>query len=236
MREGTTIDTPSRQGISPVIVVSGPSGAGKSSLCREVLRNLPWLRASVSHTTRPRRPGEKEGQHYFFVDRATFEGMIERGEFLEWAEVHGHLYGSSIKYLEGLHDEKSLLFEVDCKGARQIRRELKEAALIFVMTPSLPDLVQRIQGRGEISPEELSVRVRTATFEIQQAGDFDYLVINDRFDEAVKELQSIIIAESCKSRHRVPSWRKCWVEEIERHQEDPSLHSPIPSSKAKTER
>jgi guanylate kinase len=147
--------------------------------------------------------------------------MIEQGEFIEWAEVHGHLYGSSVKNMYGLHDEKTVLFEVDCKGARQIRRELKEAALIFVMTPSLPDLIRRIQGRGEISPEELSVRIRTATFEIQQVGDFDYLVINDRFDEAVKELQSIIIAESCKGRYRVPSWRKRWAEEISAHQDDP---------------
>ena len=162
--------------------------------------------------------------------------MIEKGEFLEWAEVHGHLYGSSVKNLQGLPVETSLLFEVDCKGARQIQQQLKEAALIFVMTPSLPDLIRRIQGRGEISPEELSVRIRTATFEIQQAADFDYLVINDRFDEAVNELQSIIIAESCKGKHRAPSWRKRWAEEIQAHQGGISSHSPLLSSKVKGER
>lgn len=235
MREGTFIDTRRRQGSSPVFVVSGPSGAGKTSLCAEVLGNLPWLRATVSHTTRPCRPGEKEGRDYFFVDRATFEGMIEEGQFLEWAEVHGHLYGSSIENLRGVSDEKSLLFEVDCKGARKIRQELEEAVLIFVMTPSLPDLIRRIQGRGEISPEELSVRIRTATFEIQQVADFDYLVINDRFDEAVNELQSIIIAESCRGQHRVPSWRKRWAEEIDAHQNDPLPDSSSLSPRAKGE-
>ena len=235
MREGTLIDTPRRQGASPVFVVSGPSGAGKTSLCAEVLRDLPRLQATVSHTTRPRRPGEEEGRDYFFVDRATFEGMIEKGEFLEWAEVHGHLYGSSNENLRGLADEKSLLFEVDCKGARKIRQELKEAVLIFVMTPSLPDLIRRIQGRGEMRPEELSSRISTATFEIQQVVDFDYLVINDRFDEAVNELRSVIIAESCRGRHRIPSWRKRWAEDIDahQHQNEPFPDSPSLSPRAK---
>ena len=212
---GSIIDTLRRRDALPVFVVSGPSGAGKTSLCAEVLAQLPWLQASVSHTTRPARTDEKEGRDYFFVDRAMFEAMIEEGRFLEWAEVHGHLYGSSIENVKRSAEEKALLFEVDCKGAGQISRTLKEAVLVFVMTPSIADLISRIQGRGETSPEELSVRIRTAKSEIQQAADFDYLVINDGFAEAVNELKSIMIAESCRHRQGVASWRERWTKEID---------------------
>jgi guanylate kinase len=211
----TNIDTLRRRGALPVFVVSGPSGAGKTSLCAEVLAQLPWLQASISYTTRSPRTGEKEGRDYFFVDQATFKGMIEEGKFLEWAEVHGHLYGSSIDNVKKSAEEKALLFEVDCRGARQISRTLKEAVLVFVMTPSIADLIGRIQGRGEMSPEELSLRIVTAKSEIQQAADFDYLVINDGFTEAVDELKSIMVAESCRHRQSVASWRERWTKEID---------------------
>jgi len=148
------------------------------------------------------------------VDQETFERMIREEAFLEWAEVHGHRYGSSIVTLRSGAKTQSVLFEVDWQGASQIRREIEEAVLIFVMTPSLDDLIRRIKGRGAISPEELSMRIRTATLEIQKVQDFDYLVINDSFDEALKELQSIIIAESCKRRHRIPAWTERWAKEI----------------------
>jgi len=161
------------------------------------------------------------------VDQETFERMIREGEFLEWAEVHGHRYGSSIENLRNGAKTKSLLFEVDWKGATQIRREIEEAVLVFVMTPSLDDLIRRIKGRGSISPEELSIRIRTATFEIQQVQDFDYLVINDSFDEALKDLQSIIIAESCRGRHRIPAWTERWEKEIEAYQQVKGQRSKV---------
>lgn len=141
--------------------------------------------------------------------------MIREGAFLEWAEVHGHLYGSSTENVRLIGEKQSLLFEVDCNGASQIRREMPEAVLVFVMTPSLDDLIRRIRGRGEISREELTVRIRTATSEIKQVQEFDYLVINDSFDEAVNELQSIVIAESCRARCRLPSRMERWANEIE---------------------
>lgn len=152
------------------------------------------------------------------MDQETFDRMIREKAFLEWAEVHGHRYGSSIQNLRSGLKNQSLLFEVDWKGASQIRREMEEAVLVFVMTPSLDDLIRRIKGRGPISPEELSVRIRTATLEIQKVADFDYLVINDNFDEALSELQSIIIAEPCKRRHRIPAWTERWAKEIEAHE------------------
>ena len=149
--------------------------------------------------------------------------MIEKGAFLEWAEVHGHLYGSSIENLRRLGYLKSLLFEVDCKGAKKIRQECKEAVLIFVMTPSIADLIRRIQGRGAIRREDLCRRIRTATLEIRQVADFDYLVINDRFSEAVNELQSIILAESCRGRYLAPFWGERWAREIDdEYPDDPS--------------
>ncbi len=217
-RKGLRADTFQGRGASPVFVVSGPSGAGKTSLCAEVLAKLSWLRAAVSHTTRPSRPGEKEGKDYFFVDRGTFERMIREGAFLEWAEVHGHLYGSSIENLRSRPERESLLFEVDWKGATQIRGSIPEAVLVFVMTPSLEDLIHRIQGRGEISEEDLAVRIRTATSEIRQAEDFDYLIVNDRFEEALNELQAILVAESCRAKHRLPSRMERWTKEIDAHQ------------------
>jgi guanylate kinase len=152
------------------------------------------------------------------VDEETFDRMIREGAFLEWAEVHEHRYGSSLENLRSGEKTQSLLFEVDWKGASHVRREIKEAVLIFVMTPSLDDLIRRIKGRGPISPEELSVRIRTATLEIQKVADFDYLVINDSFDIALNELQSIITVESCKGRHRIPAWTERWAKEIQAHE------------------
>jgi guanylate kinase len=207
--------------------VSGPSGAGKTSLCKEILKRFSWLRAAVSHTTRPPRPGEQEGKDYFFVDPETFDRMIREEAFLEWAEVHGHRYGSSLEDLRGAAKTQSLLFEVDWKGASQIRRKIEDAVLVFVMTPSLDDLIRRIEGRGAMSPEELSVRVRTATLEIQKVEDFDYLVINDSFDEALDELRSIITAQSCKRRHRAPAWRERWAKEIEAYRQVKGQRSKV---------
>jgi guanylate kinase len=206
------------QGSSRVFVVSGPSGAGKTSLCAKLLDRVSWLRVAVSHTTRPPRPGEEEGKDYFFVDRETFDRMIREEAFLEWAEVHGHRYGSSIRNVRGGDETQSILFEVDWKGASQIRAKMEKAVLIFVMTPSLDDLIQRIEARGAMTPEELAVRIDTATQEIRKVREFDHLVINDRFDEALDELHSIVTDGSSRQRHPIPAWTERWVREIEAYQ------------------
>ncbi len=181
-----------------------------------MLKRLHWLRESVSHTTRPPRPGEVDGRDYFFVDRPTFERMIKEGRFLEWAEVHGHLYGSSLDGLREAPEGKGILFEVDCKGAEQIRRAVEDVLLVFIMTPSFADLVERIVGRGGMDGDELGRRIRTAERELQQVEKFDYLVINDRFSRAADELEAILVAETCRCRYRLSSWRKRWMEEMRR--------------------
>lgn len=200
---------------SRVFVVSGPSGAGKTSLCSEVLRRLSWIRASVSHTTRPPRPGEQDGKDYHFVDRRAFERMIEQGLFLEWAEVHGYLYGSSLENLLEGPNYGALLFEVDCKGAMQIRARIPEAVLIFVLTPKPRDLIERIRKRGDVSKSDLDVRLRTARQEIQSLGSFDYLVINDTFEDAADRLCAILVSETCR-KDAVPSdWLARWASEFD---------------------
>lgn len=198
-----------------VFVVSGPSGAGKTSLCVEVLRRLPWLRLSVSHTTRPPRPGERDGKDYYFVDRAAFERMAQQGFFLEWAEVHGHLYGSSVQNVGRGPTGGGLLFEVDCKGAMQIRARIPDAVLVFVLAPTPGDLIERIRKRGDVRKSELEVRLRTARQEIQSAGSFDYLVINDTFEEAVDRLRAILIAETCRKEAAPPEWLAAWACEFD---------------------
>lgn len=200
---------------SKVFVVSGPSGAGKTSLCSEVLRRLSWIRVSVSHTTRPPRPGEQDGKDYYFVDRGAFERMIEQGLFLEWAEVHGYLYGSSIENVLQRQNHGALLFEVDCKGAMQIRARVPDAVLIFVLTPSPKDLLERIRKRGDVSKSDLEVRLRTARQEIRSLAAFDYLVINDTFEDAAGRLCAILVSETCR-KDAVPSdWLARWVSEFD---------------------
>jgi len=201
---------------TPIFVVSGPSGAGKTSLCARALADLPWIRASVSHTTRAPRAGEVQGKDYVFVDRPVFERMVRDGAFLEWAEVHGELYGTSRANRIPGDGSTSLLLEVDCSGARQIREQVPDAVLIFVMTPSFDDLISRIQRRGRMTPEELDRRIRTARNEIQQAGAFDYLVINDRFSEAAASLQAILTAQRCTRARTLSTWLGRWHEEMRR--------------------
>jgi len=199
---------------SSVFVVSGPSGSGKTTLCGAALKNLPWLHASVSHTTRPPRSGELNGRDYHFVDRATFADMARRDEFLEWAEVHDQWYGSSKGNLSGWGPGDALLFEVDCLGARKIRDKVPGAVLIFVMVPSVRDLLERIRKRGSMSVEELRTRIRTAQREIQEVEAFDFLLINDVFGETLAQLQAILTGQMPRREGVAPLWRERWEREL----------------------
>jgi guanylate kinase len=186
-----------RRGI--LYVISAPSGAGKSTLCRELLDIFQELRHSVSSTTRSARPGEVEGRDYHFVSREEFLRMIEAGEFAEWAEVHGNLYGTSLKTLQKCREDGiDLILDIDCQGAAQLKEKQVEGVNIFILPPSYKELRSRLEGRGSDSPDVIEKRLVNAEDEIRQAGWYDYIVVNDVFSRAVEDLKSIVIAE----RHR----------------------------------
>ena len=184
-----------RKGI--LYVISAPSGAGKSTLCRELLDIFSELRHSVSFTTRTPRVGETEGKDYHFVSREEFLRMINAGEFAEWAEVHGNLYGTSLKTLQQSREEGiDLILDIDCQGAAQLKAKQVAGVNIFILPPSYGELRRRLEGRDSDSPEVIAKRLSNAADEIRQAGRYDYIVVNDIFSRAVEDLKSIIIAES----------------------------------------
>jgi guanylate kinase len=178
-----------------VFIVCAPSGAGKTSLVRALLERDSNVHLSISHTTRPARPGEVDGRDYHFVARETFVRMLDNAEFLESAEVHGHLYGTSQRWIERQrragHD---ILLEIDWQGARQVRRLLSEAIGIFVLPPSLEVLRGRLLERRQDSPSVIEQRLAAARGEISHVEEFDYVIINRHFDDAVEDLASIVRA------------------------------------------
>jgi len=176
-----------------LFIFAAPSGGGKTSLVNALLRNDDRLKLSVSHTTRPARPGEIDGQHYHFVSVEEFEQMVEDGEFLEHARVFDHLYGTSrnsvAQQLEQGHD---VVLDIDWQGARQIKTTFPECGLIFIIPPSLDTLRKRLTHRRQDSAEVIERRMRDARSEISHWAEFDYLVVNDIFDTALRELEAII--------------------------------------------
>ena len=180
-----------------VLVVSAPSGAGKTTLCRKLLETDPLISFSVSHTTRPPRPGETHGKDYFFVDQETFEDMIKKGAFLEWAKVYQHYYGTARDQVEeALAQGRDILLDIDVQGAFQVREKLgRDAVLVFILPPSLEELERRLRRRGTEDEETIRRRLSFAREEIARAKDFDYLVLNDALDEAFKGLLSVLKAE-----------------------------------------
>jgi guanylate kinase len=188
-----TGDKTSAQG--DIYVVSAPSGAGKTTLCRKLCASLPRLRHSVSHTTREPRKNEKNNVHYTFVSEETFRAMIKKGEFAEWAVVHGNLYGTSSRKLLQMRDRgHDVILDIDVQGAQQLRRSLKEAVYIFILPPSLKILEKRLRGRMSERPAELKERLGNAREEMKHYTAYDYIVINDELKKALREMESIIIA------------------------------------------
>ncbi|WP_033423233.1 guanylate kinase [Geopsychrobacter electrodiphilus] len=183
-----------------LFVVSAPSGAGKTTLCHAMFDKFPDLRQSVSFTTRPMRAGEQDGVDYHFVDHGCFEKMVQAGEFLEWAEVHGHLYGTALSTLQRAATQGAdLLLEIDCQGARQIRNSLKDAVCIFVLPPDFSELEHRLRGRETDSDQVIARRLANAKDEISQAHWYDYIVLNDSIEDAGQHFASIIEAERCRT-------------------------------------
>ena len=180
-----------------LFIVSAPSGAGKSSLVKAALADDPRLTLSVSYTTRSPRTGELDGREYHFVDRKTFEAMLERGEFLESAEVHGNRYGTSQKWIEQARAKGlDIMLEIDWQGARQVRKAFADAVGIFILPPppALDELERRLRGRGQDSEEAIRRRLRDAREEIEHVAEFDYVIINKEFEEARRDLAAIVRA------------------------------------------
>ena len=182
-----------------VIVVSAPSGAGKTTVIERVLSDVPGIRFSVSHTTRPPRGDEREGVDYHFVDRPTFERLRAEGKLLESAEVHGNLYGTSRAELERARAEgRDVLLDLDVQGAAQVRACLPEVVTVFILPPSYPALEQRLRGRGQDDPATIERRLAVAAREIAKVTEYDYALVNDDVDACVEELKTIIRAERCR--------------------------------------
>jgi len=184
-----------------LFIVSAPSGAGKSSLVKAALADDPRLTLSVSHTTRSPRAGEVDGREYHFVDRRTFEAMLERGEFLESAEVHGNRYGTSQRWIEEARAKGlDIMLEIDWQGARQVRKAFPDAVSIFILPPApvLPELERRLRGRGQDAEEAIQRRLRDSREEISHVAEFDYVIINKQFEEARRDLAAIVRAARLK--------------------------------------
>jgi guanylate kinase len=187
-----------------LFVVSAPSGAGKTTLVRKVIEQLPGVNLSVSCTTRAPRPEEQEGIDYFFITRDEFNTMEREGKFIEWAHVHGDLYGTPRANMVKLQHGEDLVLEIDTQGARKIQEELHDGVLIFIRPPSLEVLQERLQTRGGDSEEAMQARLHNAQKELDQMGWYDYIVVNDDIEEATRQLASIIIAERCKTARVLP--------------------------------
>ena len=187
-----------REGL--LYVISAPSGAGKTSLCKEIIDIFPTLRHSVSYTTRPARPGEEHGRDYFFTSRDEFQRMVAAGEFAEWAEVHGNLYGTALETLEGFRTNGiDVILDIDYQGARQLKEHYAGGVFIFILPPSFSELQRRLDLRNSDSPEVIARRLECASQEIREARWYDYIIVNDVFSKAAEELKSVLIAERCKT-------------------------------------
>lgn len=186
-----------------LLILSSPSGAGKTTLKNRLLESHPELRFSVSHTTRKPRANEVDGREYHFIDRPRFEQMIREGSFAEWAEVHDHLYGTSLREIELAREtHRGVVFDIDHQGARQIRAKLKDAVSVFILPPSMAELERRLRGRASDADDVVERRLRAAKGEIAHYGFFDYLVVNDDIEKAQAELDAIVRAERARRSRR----------------------------------
>ena len=189
------------------MVVSAPSGAGKTSICREILRRFPNIRFSVSCTTRPPRRGEISGRDYEFISRAEFRERMDRGEFVEWVENYGHLYGTSKKTMDAfLSQGYDMILDIEPRGAKAIREHYPQGVFIFILPPSYAELKSRLSLRGE-SPPVMERRLRSSLDEIREALWYNYVIFNETLEEAVDRFRAVYIAEMSR--------RDRWTDRIE---------------------
>ena len=184
-----------------IVVVSSPSGTGRTTIIERVLREDSRLRYSTSVTTRPQRPGEKEGKDYFFVSEKEFKQRIERGEFVEWAEVHGFMYATpKAPLVEIVQQGGVIILDIDIQGAMQVKEKFPHCVTIFVAPPSLESLEQRLRNRGTDSEELIKRKLQDALRETAKIPEYDYLIVNEDLDTAVRQLQAILEAERCRTK------------------------------------
>ena len=190
-------------------VISGPSGVGKSTIVQRLRSGVKGLAYSISYTSREPREKEVDGVNYHFVDRETFERMIQEDAFAEWAEVYDALYGTSLDGLQTQMSQRSdVLLDVDSQGARNIKKHRKESILIYILPPSLETLDERLRGRGTDEEEIIRARFEKALREIKRCVDYDYIVFNQDIDKAVEEVTSIILSERARRSKRLPMVEK----------------------------
>jgi guanylate kinase len=196
-RDETELARPATRGM--LVVVSSPSGGGKGTLIRRVLKSVPKLGYSVSFTTRQAREGEVNGQHYFFISPAEFDRLIDAGEFLEWAYVHGNRYGTSRVQVEReLAEGRDIILEIDVQGAANVHHLGIDAVSVFILPPSFEVLRARLVARGSEQPADLALRLRNARGEVERYHEFEYVVINDEAERAASQLAAIIYAERAR--------------------------------------
>jgi len=184
-----------------LFVISAPSGAGKSTLCSMLVERVEGLVFSVSHTTRPPRPGEINGKDYFFVSEQEFEKLVAQDAFLEWARVHDNFYGTyRSQVLEQLSKGVDVILDIDVQGAKQVKSKLPGAVTIFILPPSWQALEERLLKRGSEDKKKIKTRLQNALKEIEEVSNYHYCVVNDQLKVAFEELKSIVSAERCKTR------------------------------------
>ncbi len=200
MASSDTLSTDTLQRRGLMFILSSPSGAGKTTLAHKLLAHDPEIRNSVSVTTRPIRPGEVEGQDYFFTDRAGFDAMVEAGHFMEWAEVFGHCYGTPKAHIRaGLKEGQDYLFDIDWQGTQQLYQKAEtDVVRVFLLPPSVPELERRLTGRGTDSAEVIAARMQRAQAEISHWDGYDYVIVNDDIDICFAKIEQILAAERMK--------------------------------------
>lgn len=183
-----------------LLIISSPSGAGKTTLTKDLLAHFSEMTFSVSHTTRSPRVGEVDGRDYHFVDMERFRRLAQEGRFAEWAEVHGHLYGTSVDEIERCRREarRVLVFDIDYQGARQIKAKRPDAVSVFILPPSMDSLRARLRKRASDSEETIARRFGKAREEIEHYGLSDYVIVNDDLEQAKQRLRAVVTAEQCR--------------------------------------
>jgi len=182
-----------------VFVLSAPSGAGKSTLAKRLVQQLQGLIFSVSCTTRPPREGEKHGQDYFFLDNPAFDRMVEEGGFVEWVKVYENRYGTGRAWIqEQLDTGVDILLDIETIGAWNVRREIPDAIMIFLLPPDAEALSDRLRGRGKDSEAQIRIRLQHARHEMEAISHYDYLVVNDDLEKAYRQLEAVILATRCR--------------------------------------